>query len=107
MEYKDYGFSNARPSHMHRHFLPPLLGLAAQLITPTARILDVGCGNGAALGPFLERGCEVTGIDLSVSGIEVARRTYPRGRFEVLPADANVLEKLASKPFDIVISTEV
>ena len=92
--YKDYGFPDANPSHMHRHFLPPLFELCGTLLKPNARVLDVGCGNGAAAGEFLARGCQVVGIDLSESGIELARRTYPEGRFEMMAADDHVLEKL-------------
>ncbi|HEY7086950.1 MAG TPA: class I SAM-dependent methyltransferase [Tepidisphaeraceae bacterium] len=58
-------------------------------------------------GRFLERGCDVVGIDLSEEGIAIARRSYPRGRFEILAADATVLSALGEKPFDLVISTEV
>lgn len=107
MEYKDYGFYDAKPSHMHRHFLPPLFDLCGELLKPGARVLDVGCGNGATAGELLARGCDVTGIDLSVSGIEVARKTFPRGRFEALSADENILANLDCAPFDIVVSTEV
>ncbi len=105
--YKDYGFHDSAPSHMHRHFLPPLFELCGSLLRPSTRVLDVGCGNGAAAGEFVARGCEVVGIDLSASGIEIARRNHPAARFEVMPADANVLDRLECKPFDLVISTEV
>jgi 2-polyprenyl-3-methyl-5-hydroxy-6-metoxy-1,4-benzoquinol methylase len=106
-EYKDYGFRGAQASHMHRHFLPPLFELCGDLLKPGARVLDVGCGNGYTAGQFLHHGCDVTGIDLSESGIEVARRTYANGRFEVLAADDRILENLRAAPFDIVVSTEV
>jgi 2-polyprenyl-3-methyl-5-hydroxy-6-metoxy-1,4-benzoquinol methylase len=76
-------------------------------LKPGTRVLDVGCGNGFTCGEFLRRGCHVVGIDLSESGIEVARRTHPTGRFEVLPADDKLLEALGEEPFDIVVSTEV
>ncbi len=59
------------------------------------------------VGLFAERGCEACGIDLSESGVQIARKTYPKGRFEVLPADERILQNLACEPFDLVISTEV
>jgi 2-polyprenyl-3-methyl-5-hydroxy-6-metoxy-1,4-benzoquinol methylase len=104
--YKEYGFATARESHMHRHFLPKVLKFAEPLNLNT-RVLDVGCGNGFTCGEFLRRGCKVVGIDLSEQGIELARRNYPAGRFEVLEADQNVLQNLEEEPFDIVVSTEV
>lgn len=107
MEYNDYGFHRSTPSHMHSRFLPPLFELCADLVKPDARVLDIGCGNGYTAGQFLDRGCMVVGIDLSESGIALARATYPSGRFEVLPADDHLLENLGTVPFDIVVSTEV
>lgn len=105
--YKDYGFQLSDASHMHRHFLPPLFDLCGELLRPGARVLDVGCGNGFTAGEFLKRGCEVVGVDLSETGIELARRNYPAGRFEVMPAGEHLLEKLECPAFDIVVSTEV
>lgn len=107
MDYRDYGFADATPSHMHRRFLPPLFELCGPL-RPETRILDVGCGNGYTVGQFLARGCrEVVGIDLSEQGIALARKAYPAGRFELCPADDKLLENLGSAPFDLVVSTEV
>ena len=83
--YKDYGFHQASPSHMHRHFLPPIFDLCGPLHAGM-RVLDVGCGNGFTVGEFLKRGCSVVGLDLSESGIKLARQTYPGARFEVLAA---------------------
>jgi 2-polyprenyl-3-methyl-5-hydroxy-6-metoxy-1,4-benzoquinol methylase len=91
---------------MHAHFMPHVVAFAGQLRRDT-RILDVGCGNGFLCGEFLKRGCEAVGIDLSAQGIELARRTYPGGRFELLNADDDLLERLHESPFDIVTSTEV
>lgn len=91
---------------MHAHFMPHVFAFAGGII-PGTRILDVGCGNGFLCGEFLKRSCEAVGIDLSAQGIELARRTYPRGRFELLSADGDLLERLNEPPFDIVISTEV
>jgi 2-polyprenyl-3-methyl-5-hydroxy-6-metoxy-1,4-benzoquinol methylase len=91
---------------MHGGLVPHLLQMAGQP-GPGVRVLDVGCGNGYVAGKFLERGCTVTGVDLSRSGIELARKTCPQGRFEILAADNNLLRNLNEKPFDVIISTEV
>lgn len=104
--YQEYGFATATPSHMHEHFLPKVLAFAGKL-KPGIRVLDVGCGNGFTCGEFLQRGCEVVGVDLSEQGIEWARHTYPQGRFELLGADRSILQNLRENPFDIVVSTEV
>ncbi len=104
--YRDYGFPTAAPSHMVQRFIGPVLRFAEPL-TPGTRVLDVGCGNGAVCGEFIRRGCEVVGIDLSEQGIAIARATYPQGRFELIGADATILERLNETAFDIVVSTEV
>jgi 2-polyprenyl-6-hydroxyphenyl methylase/3-demethylubiquinone-9 3-methyltransferase len=104
--YKDYGFHHGCASHMHSRFMPHVLAFAGSLRVST-RVLDVGCGNGYTCGEFLKRGCSVVGVDLSPTGIEMARQHNPRGRFEVLAADANILSNLKEQPFDIVVSTEV
>jgi len=104
--YRDYGFADAAPSHMHRHFMPQVMALAGA-VGPGTRVLDVGCGNGYTCGEFLKLGCTVVGIDLSEQGISQARAAHPKGRFEILAADDQILTKLAVAPFDLIVSTEV
>ena len=104
--YSNYRYQDAgapcTASYLHKE----VLALCGELRSGT-RVLDVGCGNGFLLGHFLGRGCAVVGIDLSEGGIELARATYPSGRFELLAADDRILELLDEEPFDIVVSTEV
>jgi SAM-dependent methyltransferase len=104
--YQDYGFWHPGASHMHARFMPCLLRFAGKL-SPGTRVLDVGCGNGYTCGEFIERGCDVVGVDLSEKGVALARVTHPKGRFEVMSAEADILNELDEPPFDIVISTEV
>ena len=92
--------------HTLRYLLPALdKCLPADL--NGVRVLDVGCGDGHLAGVLQKRGATVVGVDLDESGIASAREHYPEGRFEVLGADATVLERLNCEPFDIVLSTEV
>ena len=107
LNYAQYDFTNADDSHMHRHFMPPLLELCGDLVRPGARVLDVGCGNGATVGLFLARGCDVVGIDLSDSGLALAKAAHPQARFEQIPVDKQILDNLATSAFDLVVSTEV
>jgi len=105
-QYKEFGYSSAAPACSAAVLLRPVMKLAGH-VGPGTRVLDVGCGNGYFAGRFLERGCTVVGIDLSPQGIQIARRTYPAARFELLAADAKLLENLGEPPFDLVVSTEV
>ena len=109
--YVDYGYRSAVPCHVHSRILPAILRFLQPALSKASsrrpRVLDVGCGNGALCGELLARGCDVVGIDLSVSGIEIARRTHPSGRFENLAASEGLLASLGEPPFDAVVSTEV
>jgi SAM-dependent methyltransferase len=40
------------------------------------RVLEIGCGEGGNLKPFLDAGCKVTGIDLSPSKIDNGRKFF-------------------------------
>lgn len=103
---KPFEYADAAPAHTAAYLWPAVSSFASDA-GPGTRVLDVGCGNGSIAGKFLERGCTVVGIDLSENGIAIARKAYPRGRFELLAADENVLARLGEPAFDFVISTEV
>ena len=66
-------------------------------------ICDLGCGNGHISGRLAALGYDVTGVDASASGIEIARRTYPGVEF----VHALVDRSLNLKQFDLVISSDV
>lgn len=81
--------------------------LAAAALRPGERVLDVGCGNGAlsldaarVVGP----GGHVTGLDLSVPMLEVARRRAAQRQTAVdfVQADAQIAG--FDEPFDVVVS---
>ncbi len=101
-----YLYRNEQPCHMQRLLLPPILKLVGRL-PHAARILDVGCGNGALCRELSSQGFEVVGVDPSPSGVAVARQALPEVRFEVMQVQEDLLERLQSDPFDAVISTEV
>ena len=105
-EYIEYGFQDADPPYGADVVFPGVLALAGELPAGT-RVLDAGCGNGSLAGLFLQRGCEVVGVDLGARGIEIARAAHPEARFEVMEADERMAERLGDEPFDLVVSTEV
>lgn len=103
----DFGWSAAAACDSAKYVDPQLFALAESALAPGARVLDMGCGNGALAGEFLKRGCSVVGVDLSAEGIAIARKMHPSGRFEQIAVDADVLAELDEMPFDLVVSTEV
>lgn len=46
------------------------------------RILEIGCGNGRNLIPFVEIGCEAYGIDFSSKMLNEARKFCPKAKYK-------------------------
>jgi SAM-dependent methyltransferase len=45
------------------------------------RLLDLGCGSGAKLFEFAQRGYEVWGVDVGADAIRLCKELLPQGRF--------------------------
>jgi SAM-dependent methyltransferase len=99
-------FPTAAPMSSAPYLREPVLQFAGNL-GPGMRVLDAGCGNGDWAGLFADRGCTVVGVDPSASGIEIARGTHARVRFERTEVTEDILDRLNEDPFDLVVSTEV
>lgn len=56
-------------AHTTRKYVIPYINKQCS-ITENTTILEIGCGEGGNLLPFMELGCKVTGIDLSAGKIE-------------------------------------
>ena len=52
-------------------------------ISSEIRVLEIGCGEGGNLKPFLDLGCLCVGIDLSEQQIENAGKFYKNQNFSV------------------------
>jgi len=102
----EYGFTSEAPAHTAAYLRDAVMALLPPL-PPGARILDIGCGNGFWAGQFLAKGFTVVGIDPSEKGITIARRSYPKARFEQTIASSDLLQRLGEPPFDVIVSTEV
>ena len=75
------------------------------LLPLQARVLDAGCGTGAPTSSFLVgSGCEVMGIDVSSTMVELARRNVPGAMFQVM----DLLDMdIVPGSFDGIVSTYV
>jgi 2-polyprenyl-6-hydroxyphenyl methylase/3-demethylubiquinone-9 3-methyltransferase len=98
-------YSDDEPTWASSYLLPELLKILARDAPPPARVLEIGCGNGATARTLEKLGYDVTAIDPSASGIEQARRhETPTLRFAAASTDED-LSHLGT--FSIVISLEV
>lgn len=100
--YWEWTFSGEAPNH---HYLIPGLLKAVGALGPRT-VLDIGCGNGTITGKLAQAGYEVTGIDVTPSGIERARASFPGLDFRVHSIDDPLPDELRSR-FDVVVSAEV
>jgi len=99
---QEYGWENAAALADHFYNLPAIKSL---LPSGKLNILDAGCGNGFIAGQLADMGHQVTAIDLSEDGIDIAKKKYPNVRFEVHSV-YDELNELVDK-VDVVISSEV
>lgn len=91
-----------------KHVIPFISG--KKPVLPSLSVLEIGCGEGGNLLPFLEAGCSrVTGIDISEHKIENARRFYasvPDGeRVEFIAAD--IYDCASAGKFDLIMMRDV
>lgn len=76
-------------------------------ITPSMRVLDLGCGDGTTALPAARLGADVTGIDIARNLVEVGnRRAAQEGltRLRFQHGDATNLEGVADDSFDLSVS---
>jgi len=71
-----------------------------RLIPVNANVLEVGCGDGELLTHL--KHCNITGVDLSATQIEMAKSRIPQGNFSVQAGEQLHLDKT----FDYIILSE-
>ena len=81
-------------------------------LSPSSRVLDVGCGPGGPLGFLLKAGgCSGTGIDISAAALDAARaRARSLGieaQLSVCQADIDEVLPLADRSFSAAVSLDV
>ncbi len=72
-------------------------------MVPHDSILDVGCGSGEITKLLTTISKDVTGIDVSESAIERARKNVPKAKFEALSLE----DFQTTKKFDVIVCAEI
>lgn len=106
-EQNAYGWKDPAACQGHDCLLPPLDEILARRLDKAARVLDLGCGNGAVTAHLAARGYAVVGADNAADGIALAREAHPGLRFEVASVYDDDLAARLGAPFDAVVSLEV
>lgn len=95
-----------------RNYVLPFIEQEIALVAEM-KILDIGCGDGGVLIPFLEKGCICTGIELdemkSVFARQFLSQYIDSGKAEVINQniyEEKALEKYAGQ-FDIILLKDV
>lgn len=75
-----------------------------------SRVLEIGCGEGGNIKPFLEKGCKVVGIDLNCKQIENAKKyleEYNNKQLQLICENIYDVTPEELGLFDIVIMRDV
>lgn len=80
-------------------------------VSSDSKILEIGCGHGGNMKPFLELGCSVSGIDLNSLHIKIAKKKLNQweqnGQLCLIESDIYKLNKETVGQFDWVIMRDV
>ena len=76
-------------------------------ITPPARVLDLGCGDGTTAVPLAQTGAEVVGIDIARNLVEAGNKRAAQAglnRLKFQEGDASNLQGIDDHSFDLTLS---
>ena len=74
------------------------------------KVLEIGCGEGGNLLPFLEMGCQVTGVDIAPARVEKAKdflSDHARGHLQLVARDIYECTGILESSYDIIIMRDV
>ncbi len=104
-DYVEYVYTDDNLDHTNKYILLPLLNTLKG--KEHFKILDLGCGNGSIANKLIQLGYDVYGIDASLSGIEIAKKTNPSRFFHLNLSTSDIPDEIMALNFDMIISTEV
>jgi len=100
-----YQYKSKVSPYSHGYLLPKLETIIAGRKWPDrAHVLDFGCGNGSLTNWLVSKGFNAVGVDLSASGVEIAKKAYSSIRFST---DASAENIARMGPFELAVCIEV
>ena len=106
--YRPFDWESPEPANGNSgEGLAELLVSAVKRLDNVSHVCDLGCGNGYLAGRLAANGYDVTGVDASPSGIEIAGRHYPAVNFICALIDPSLPQAVGGAKFDLVISSDV
>jgi len=106
MDISVYNYENSETNSSHGYLLPALLKVLEKYHRDrSARIFDLGCGNGSVANFLFEKGYLVLGVDPSKEGITHASNNFPSLTLQLGHSGDNLLSRFGA--FEFVYSLEV
>jgi len=98
---EDYNLIAEEFSSTRKEYWEEIKFLFEDYLIAGEKILDLGCGNGRWFELFQEKKVDYIGVDFSEKLLEIAKRIYPRAKFQVadaliLPFPKNYFDKIYS-----------
>lgn len=100
-----YHYRHGEPSHTKSYLWPIVRDVIEAHPFSARRAFDLGCGNGATASFLAGFGFDVTGVDPSTSGIEIAKKSHAKARFHVASTGDDLAKEFGT--FPLVVSLEV
>jgi 2-polyprenyl-3-methyl-5-hydroxy-6-metoxy-1,4-benzoquinol methylase len=104
---KKFNFDSANLPHSSIYNLPIVFRILSKAHQKNKKnkLFDSGCGNGSVTNCLSQLGFDCTGVDVSESGINLARKFFPQINFFVDDVNSDLALKFGK--FSIVTSFEV
>lgn len=100
-------YFNEQAATTERYVIPYIE--QAKKITPELAILEIGCGEGGNLKPFLDKGFSCIGVDLSLGKIEKGKQFFEKhpNKDRLTLICQNIYDWETSERFDVIFLRDV